>query len=238
MEKISTKTHWQNYWTRPDHQPVVRHEELLENLLATTPVKGRKILEIGVGMGGDSIFLAKKGAHVSAVDFTREALDRLSTNAKKAGVDIELIQADARRLPIKDNTYDIIFHQGFLEHFTKPIDLLIEQKRVLKPGGFLVIDVPQRYTSYTIKKHMLMMLGRWFAGWEREFSVGELERLVQKAGLIPIRSYGWGYYGKLYEIRNAKLGAWYDSLWRRIEESRLKLYLNWCIGVISQKPIS
>lgn len=238
MEKISTKAHWQKYWKLPDHQPLVRHEEMLSNMLAVTSVKGKKILEIGVGMGGDSIFLAKKGAHLGAVDFTKEALEALRSNAKKAGVPIELIQADARHLPIKDNTYDIVFHQGFLEHFTSPLELVLEQKRILKPGGFLVIDVPQRFTSYTIKKHILMTLGKWFAGWEREFSVGELEHLVQKAGLIPIRSYGWGYYGKLYKIRNAKLGGWYTNVWKWIEESRLKLYLNWCVGVISQKPIS
>lgn len=238
MEKISTKSHWQKYWKLPDHQPLVRHEEMLANILATTSVKGKKVLEIGVGMGGDSIFLAQKGARVTAVDFTREALDRLRLNAKKSAVQIELIQADARHLPMKDNSYDIIFHQGFLEHFTHPLELVLEQKRVLKPGGFLIIDVPQRFTTYTIKKHALMMLGRWFAGWEREFSVGELEKLVARAGLIPVRSYGWGYYGKLYALRNAKLGGWYTRLWRLIESSRMKLYLNWCVGVISQKPKS
>lgn len=235
MEKISTKTHWRTYWDRSDHQPLVRHEEMLANILAATSVKGKKILEVGVGMGGDSIFLAKKGAYVTAVDFTKEALDELRRTANSLKIKIETVQVDARKLPFKENSFDIVFHQGFLEHFTNPLEMLLEQKRVLKPGGLLVVDVPQRYTTYTIKKHLLMLLGKWFAGWEREFSVHELEDLLKKAGLIPIRSYGWGYYGKLYNLRRAKLGRWYEKLWQRIEGSRAKCYLSWCIGVIAKK---
>ena len=193
MAKISTKDHWNDYWNRPDHQPIVTHEELLSNLLATTSVKGKKILEVGAGMGGDSIYLAKKGASVTVLDFTKKALQLIRKNATREKVNIGTIQADARRMPFKDNMFDIIFHQGLLEHFKNPKELLEEQKRVLKPGGHLLVDVPQRYTTYTIKKHILMWMGKWFAGWEREFSIHELEHLVRSAGLVPVGSYGWGY---------------------------------------------
>lgn len=215
---------------------MVRHEELLANLLATTSVKGKKILEVGAGMGGDSIHLAQKGASVTVLDFTREALELIEENAKKSKVKITTVQADARAMPFRDNTFDVIFHQGLLEHFKNPQELLDEQKRVLKPGGYIQVDVPQRYTTYTIKKHVLMWLGKWFAGWEREFSVGELENLLRRVGLIPIKSYGWGYYGKLYNLRHAKLGVWYKKVWQWVESTRIRLYLNWCVGVIAQKP--
>ncbi len=235
MEKISTKNHWQTYWNRPDHQPMVRHEELLANLLATTSVKGKKILEVGVGMGGDSIYLAKKGAIVTVLDFTKEALELIRENAKKSKVKITTVQADARAMPFRDNTFDVIFHQGLIEHYKNPRELLDEQKRVLKVGGYIQVDVPQRYTTYTIKKHVLIWLGKWFAGWEREFSVSELENLLRRVGLTPVKSYGWGYYGKLYNLRHARLGSWYERFWRWIEASRFKLYLCWCIGVIARK---
>ena len=235
MAKISTKDHWNDYWNRPDHQPIVTHEELLSNLLMTTSVKGKKILEVGAGMGGDSIYLAKKGASVTVLDFTKKALQLIRKNATREKVNIGTIQADARRMPFKDNMFDIIFHQGLLEHFKNPKELLEEQKRVLKPGGHLLVDVPQRYTTYTIKKHILMWMGKWFAGWEREFSIHELEHLVRSAGLVPVGSYGWGYYGKLHALRHLPIGGWYEQLWQRIEKRRVKLYLCWCIGVIAQK---
>ncbi len=235
MAKISTKSHWQTYWKRPDHQPEVRHEELLSNLASVINLKGKKILEVGAGMGGDSIFLARRGAKVTVLDFTKEALALIAKNAKRAGVVIQTVHADARHMPFADGTFDVVFHQGFLEHFPRPGEMLLEQRRVLRPGGFILVDVPQRYTTYTFKKHMLMILGKWFAGWEREFSVRELEGLLRKTGFVPVRSYGWGYFGKLYWMRKARLGSWYEALWRRIESGRMKLYLNWCIGVIAQK---
>lgn len=236
MNTVSTKKHWQEYWSTPNHQPLVCHEELLKNLLKVTKVKGKKILEVGAGMGGDSIFLVKQKAHVTAVDFSKEALSEIEKNAQKENVDIEIVNADAKKLPFTDETFDIVFHQGFLEHFKNPLEIILEQKRILKKGGYIVIDVPQKYTTYTIKKHIEMKLGKWFAGWEREFSIGELESLVKKTGFTIIKSYGWGYYGKLHTLRHLNLGELYEWLWKIIENSRIKLYLNWCIGVVAKKP--
>lgn len=235
MEKASTKKHWQKYWSGGDHQPLVTHEELLKNLVATTKVCGKKILEIGAGMGGDSVYLARAGAEVTALDFAPEALRETEKNAQKEGIKINTIQADAHKIPFPDATFDIVFHQGFLEHFSNPLELLLEQVRVLKKGGYLVVDVPQRYTTYTLKKHILMLQGKWFTGWEREFSIGELEKLIRCAGMVPRRAYGWGYYGKLYNLRHLNLGKLYEFFWRWTERGRLKLYLSWCIGVIAQK---
>ena len=54
---------------------------------------------------------------------------------------IKYPRADARHLPIENNTYDEIFSQWVLEHFkrTELVDLLTEWKRVLKPGGKIVV---------------------------------------------------------------------------------------------------
>ena len=235
MVKKSTKVHWEKYWQSQNHQPQVIHQELLENLQKAIEVKDKKVLEIGVGMGGDSLFLAKKGAKVTVLDFSQEALKKIRASAKKEKVKLEAVLADAKKIPFKKETFDIVFHQGFLEHFQNPKPYLLEQKRVLKGGGFLVVDVPQKFTTYTLKKHIKMWQGRWFAGWETEFSIGELENLLRQCGFRIIKSYGWGYYGKLYKIRHLNLGNWYKSLWKKIESSRFKLYLTFSIGVIGKK---
>ena len=235
MINKSTKKHWTAYWKREDHQPLVTHDSLIHAIESRINLKEKKLLEVGAGMGGDSIYFAKKGAKVTLLDFTTEALQLIKKNAQKANVSISTIEADARKIPCKDNTFDVIFHQGFLEHFKDPLHMLLEQKRVLKKGGILVIDVPQRYTTYTIKKHIQMHQKRWFAGWERQFSIKELEKLTEKAGMHVVGSYGWGYYGKLYVIRHLNLGDWYETLWQKIESSRMKLYISWCIGVVAKK---
>lgn len=235
MEKTSTKEHWQSYWKTPDHQPPVIHEEMLEELQKVVNVKGKKILEVGAGMGGDSVYLAKQGALVTALDYTDEALGAIREHAKIEGVELSAKLGDTRELPLNDESFDVVFHQGLLEHFRDPLAILKEHVRVLRNGGYLVVDVPQEYTTYTIKKKIAIARGTWFAGWEQAFTIGELEHFMRDAGLTVVRSYGWGYYGQLHALRNLKLGDWYESLWRRIERSRAKLYICWCIGVIGQK---
>lgn len=234
-EKNSTREHWQTYWKTPDHQPPVVHEEMLSELQNIVNVKGKKILEVGAGMGGDSVRLAKLGADVTAIDFTKEALEEVKNLAIKHNVGVDAVKADTRQLPFKDESFDVVFHQGLLEHFRDPLSVLREHVRVLKRGGYLVVDVPQTYTTYTIKKKIAIAKGTWFAGWERAFSIGELEALFRESGVTVVRSYGWGYYGKLHRLRNFNLGKWYEALWRRLEKTRMKLYLCWCIGVIGQK---
>lgn len=235
MIKESNQTHWQKYWQSEDHQPQVIHQELLENLEQTTSVFGKKILEVGAGMGGDSLYLSKKGAQVTVLDFSSEALEKIRQSAQKESLRLETILADAQKIPFPEGAFDIVFHQGFLEHFTKPHAYLLEQKRVLKKGGLLVVDVPQRFTTYTLKKHLKMWLGKWFAGWETEYSVARLENLLKSCGFQILRSYGWGYYGQLYHLRHLRLGYWYEFLWKRIEASRLKLFLTFSIGVVARK---
>ena len=198
-------------------------------------VKGKKVLEVGAGMGGDSVYLAKQGAFVTALDYTDEALSAIREHAKIENVELSAKLGDTRQLPFNDESFDVVYHQGLLEHFRDPLVILKEHARVLRKGGYLAVDVPQTFTTYTIMKKIAIAQGRWCAGWERAFSIGQLENLLRAAGLTVVKSYGWGYYGKLHALRNLKLGDWYESLWRRLDRSRVKLYICWCIGVIGQK---
>lgn len=236
MESKSNKNVWEEYWKGPEHQPRVVHKELLSQIEKNLgSLTDKIILEVGGGMGGDSIELAKKGAKVVIVDFSDEALSLVRSESKSENIYLETKKEDAENLSFPDETFDCVFHQGLLEHFESPQRLLDEQYRVLKKGGIIVIDVPQRYTTYTLKKHWQMMRGKWFAGWEKEFSIGELEKIVKENGFEIVASYGWGYYGKLHTLRYLGLGRWYDLLWKIIEKTRIKLYLSWCIGVVGRK---
>ncbi|MEK7315687.1 MAG: class I SAM-dependent methyltransferase, partial [Candidatus Eisenbacteria bacterium] len=67
------------------------------------------------------------------------------------------------------------------------------------------VDVPQRFHLYTVAKHVLIAMGKWFAGWETEFSIGELERVMRRAGVRITGRYGaWMIPGLFY--RSLRLG--------------------------------
>jgi len=245
---------WDAYWKKMADSGYINYTpELLSVICSTMDLSGKYVLEVGGGTGGNASWLAQRGASVHLLDFSRSALQISAEVSSRSGAEIELVCADAYRLPYSDNYFDLIFHQGFLEHFRDPMPLISEQLRVLREGGYVLIDVPQRYSLYTVWKHLLMALGRWEYGvWETEFSVDELRRLLDRAGLVVVRAYAREYYPRpFYAVRHLhKVGerllnrpidlsgpGWetYNMLWERFERSWLGLHSLKCVGVLAQK---
>jgi len=245
---FSNKEHWDRYWREEVSSEI--HKELLQQIFQRLDVSGKMILEVGAGGGLDSIALAKKGARVIALDYSSTAIDRIASNAAAHGVYLCPMIAEARNLPFANDSFDLVFHQGLLEHFANPLNLLLEQRRVIKRGGHILVDVPQRYNLYTIEKRIAMRRGRWFTGWEREFSIRELEELLKMADFALDGVYGWGYYpdlfGRLRRMARLHRGAEHiplfrplvallDAWWRFVEDTRLPLYYLKSIGAIGKK---
>lgn len=153
-------------------------------------VKGKKIIELGAGSGSDIIMLAKQGAKAYAVDFSAESVKSINYWSKKMRLDVTAVKADIKKLPFEDDFFDLIYSVGLMEHFTDPYPYLKEQVRILKNGGFLVVNVPQKFTLYTIAKHFRMWRGTHPFGWETEYSKGELVAMAKKLHQPIARIYG------------------------------------------------
>jgi len=139
------------------------------------------------------------GGDVFLLDYSEQSLRMIRLLSKDDSV--KMILGDARNCPFGNGSFDVVFHQGLLEHFPSPMPLLQENHRILKKGGFLIVDVPQTFHFYTLMKHLLMGLGVWFGGWERQFTVGSLTRLLKRTGFQPVHVYGdWSRPGVLYKI--------------------------------------
>lgn len=159
-------------------------KEVLGNL------RNRNVLEVGAGSGVDSAFLVKKHeTHAFCLDFSEKALKNIRRRFEIGQMKCGMIKADLRKIPFRDGCFDIVFSNGVLEHFRIPLKIILEQKRVLKNGGILVIGVPYTYTLYTIRKQISITLNRWFAGWETQFSGRQLLSLVRNAGMKCVRLY-------------------------------------------------
>jgi SAM-dependent methyltransferase len=133
------------------------------------------------------------------IDYVPSSLAVVGRNAERAGVRIARVCGDGTRMPFPEGAFDVVFHQGLMEHFRDPRPLLADNRRVLKPGGHVVIDVPQRWHIYTVGKKVLIALDRWFAGWETEYSIRELVRLVESEGFRVTARFGdWMVPGFFY----------------------------------------
>lgn len=202
-EKESRRENWETFWKEKENvaQVYSNEDRILRNLLSQGDLRGKRILEIGAGTGRDSFPLIKYGADVIQLDYAENSLRILKRLADELRLPATIVGGDTFQLPFPDETFDVVFHQGLLEHFrySQADALLKENIRVLKRGGILLVDVPQRWHVYTLAKHLMMSLNKWFAGWERSFSVGELRSRMQALGLTPVYAYGeWMYPSFLY----------------------------------------
>lgn len=196
----STPGHWERYWAeREEIEDTYSNEDRLQRQLDRLPVEGRWVMEVGAGSGRDSLYLARRGARVLVLDYVRTSFRVIKKQAEALGLEVVCVCADARNMPFREGTFDLVFHQGLMEHFRDPMPLLRENTRVLTSGGHLLVDVPQRFHVYTLAKHLMIAMNRWFAGWETEYSPRELEGLIRRGGCEVVHTYGeWFVPGFFY----------------------------------------
>jgi len=105
-------------------------------------VDGRRVLEIGAGAAQCSRWLATRGAHVVATDVSGGMLASGARLDRETGVSVPMVQADARRLPFADASFDVAFTAFGAIPFVPDADAVHrEVARVLRPGGTWTFSV-------------------------------------------------------------------------------------------------
>ncbi len=105
---------------------------------------GKRVLEIGVGMGADYLEWLKADALATGVDLSSASLKRAERRCKLAGRIPDLRLADAEHLPFADDAFDIVYSYGAMHHSPDTAQCIREARRVLKPGGALRIMIYHR----------------------------------------------------------------------------------------------
>jgi len=255
--RSSTLDHWESYWK--GHAEIERTYStggrLAREVLADGPITGRRVLEVGAGSGRDLLELARAGAGGVVLDYSQASLELVRRQAESQDLTVLLVRADALCMPFRDGAFEVVYHQGLLEHFRDPLPLLRENARVTACGGRVIADVPQTFHLYTLMKQVLMAFDRWFAGWETQFTPAGLERLLAESGLVVRRSYGeWMVPGLWYRVLREALRrtlhvspplepagprlwrAGWETLRGRLARHRWSLYTCFVIGTVAEKP--
>jgi 2-polyprenyl-3-methyl-5-hydroxy-6-metoxy-1,4-benzoquinol methylase len=109
---------------------------------------GKRVLEVGCGIGTDSINFARAGAELTAVDLSSESLRVAEQRADVMGVAdrIHFVQADAEELTsaIDDGPYDLVYSFGVIHHTPHPERALAQMRALAGPGSTLKLMVYHR----------------------------------------------------------------------------------------------
>jgi 2-polyprenyl-3-methyl-5-hydroxy-6-metoxy-1,4-benzoquinol methylase len=111
--------------------------------------KGKRVLEIGCGIGTDTINFARAGAHVTAVDLSERSLEIARGRAEVLGIhNIRFLHANVEclRTVLEPEPYDLVYSFGVIHHTPDPEAALLEIRNYLKPGGTLKLMVYHRYS--------------------------------------------------------------------------------------------
>jgi SAM-dependent methyltransferase len=103
---------------------------------------GERVLDVGAGIGGPARTLAvHRGARVTALDPTQRFSDLNQQLCRRCGLeqDIEVVRGDARRMPICDADFDVVWTQAVWPSIDDKHAMVHEMHRVSKPGGRLAL---------------------------------------------------------------------------------------------------
>ncbi len=141
--------------------------------------KKGKVLDVGCAYGFFLQAAKKWGWQVTGVDISPYAIKMLKKNKIKG------IVGDLRKIKFPQNSFDLVTTFHTLEHANDPVSLLKEIKRILKPGGMILVGVPDQ------KCLLARLLGKKWHGWQHEphlfwFDKKSLYLLLNSLGFIRI----------------------------------------------------
>lgn len=103
--------------------------------------RGKKVLEVGGGMGTDHAQFAKHGALTTDLDLSAGHLEHAKRNFRLRGLKGEFVHGDGEALPFPNNTFDVVYSNGVIHHTPDTLGVVRDMLRVLKPGGKAIIMV-------------------------------------------------------------------------------------------------
>jgi len=153
-------------------------EGLSRGLVQLAP-RGR-YLDLGVGDGLLTLMLSEVATSVTAVDISTAMLEQLAQRAAKKGItNITTVEADIEDLPLADAGHDVVVLSQALHHARTPARALAEARRVLVPGGrLLVLDLLAHTEEWVRSEHQHRHLG---------FTEQQLGELVAAAGFERVQ---------------------------------------------------
>jgi ubiquinone/menaquinone biosynthesis C-methylase UbiE len=107
---------------------------------------GKKVLEIGVGLGADHQRFAEAGADLTGIDLTPRAVEHTTRRLAAFGMKSDVRVMDAENLDFPDGTFDVVYSWGVLHHSPDTPKAIREVYRVLKPGGEARVMIYHKYS--------------------------------------------------------------------------------------------
>lgn len=219
--KKNTNQLWDNLWksntsTEEDIFNLLKEEnsirwQRLEKIVLDNfeSFEGLKVIEIGAGAGTNAALMAKRGAQVTVLDYSDNALKASRMFFDRNGLSAEFVKQDALSLPVELlNKHDISMSFGLVEHFIGSDRININKAHfdVLKQGGIAFISAPHKNNPpYRIFKFIAEHVGQWHVGEEYPYNKKEFSKICKQIGINNYSFFGDSFWWSLQFISPVKI---------------------------------
>lgn len=176
---------WERRRDEPAHRALV--ERTVDDLAGVVPPPG-PVADLGCGPGAHALALARRGYEVVGVDGSPRMVEGARARAARDGVDATFAVHDVTTpLPFADASLGGVLAVLLVQHLARPDDLVAEVRRILRPGGHLLVTAPMLASPPPRSPGRYWRLRAAFyqrvPGVIRDHDVGSLRRLGEDGGL-------------------------------------------------------
>jgi SAM-dependent methyltransferase len=132
------RSFYEAFWADAPADPEPYESARRRALLLGEAHAGERVLDLGCGAGGFLTALRDAGAEPVGVEIAEAAAER----ARATGIEVRLLEPDGT-IPAAHGEFDLVWCSEVLEHIPDVGAALFEVRRVLKPGGRLLVTVPR-----------------------------------------------------------------------------------------------
>ena len=203
---MAFEQYWEDtYKKRSGERPY--YDDWLDQYYNLIKPTRRPILDLGCGLGNDSLYLSKKGFDVISCDYSEEALKnvkKIVSNAKTQNIDI------SKKLPFNDCEFNVIIADLSLHYFDykTTMNIMHEIKRVLNVGGILLARVSS-VNDYSHGAGMGEEIENnyYFVGGynKRFFSLEDVNQFFSIIGKVEAKESDILRYGKIKKFIEVKV---------------------------------
>ncbi len=151
-----------------EEQARIRYElePYIAELAGFDGVKGKRVLEIGVGLGADHQRFAEAGADLHGIDLTERAVEHTRRRLAVFGLTSQLTVGDAENQSFPDKSFDRVYSWGVLHHSPDTPKAVAEVYRLLKPGGEAQVMIYHKWSLIGLMlwtRYALLGLRPWLS---------------------------------------------------------------------------
>jgi len=220
---------WENYAQFSDYS--LRYRNFMSKIAENVP-NDAIVLEAGCG-SGTTLEIFPESHTTIGLDLSYKALQITRNHSTNQ------IQGDIFSIPFRDNSFDLVYNSGVIEHFVDPTnrDAVNEMVRVLKPGGILIIIVPNTLCIwYRLVKWITKMAGKFDFGYEEDYSPKRLKGIIDHTSVSVDRYFGMQVFPPLATYKKSYAPIRIRRILCKVEKYvPFREYYSYAIGVIGKK---